>query len=88
MSELDAKAPVAPIPVKKREIFGWAMYDFANSSYVTVVITVLYGPFFVEQIVPAASEMRDTYWSLAMVASTIVVHSPAGITGPQDTEIK
>lgn len=72
MSELDAKAPIAPIPVKKREIFGWAMYDFANSSYVTVVITVLYGPFFVEQIVPAASEMRDTYWSLAMVASTIV----------------
>jgi UMF1 family MFS transporter len=23
--------------VRKREVFGWAMYDFANSGYTTVV---------------------------------------------------
>ena len=59
-------------PVKKREIFGWAMYDFANSSYTTVVITVIYSAFFVQHIVPAGSEARDTYWSIAMIASTII----------------
>jgi MFS transporter, UMF1 family len=25
--------------VRKREVFGWAMYDCANSGYTTVVIT-------------------------------------------------
>ena len=33
------------------EIGGWAFFDFANSSYVTVVITVIYAPFFAEHIV-------------------------------------
>ena len=66
------------IPVKKREIFGWAMYDFANSSYTTVVISLLYSSFFVAHIVPADSGSRDTYWSIAMVSSTLlaIVLSP------------
>ena len=59
-------------PARKREIFGWAMYDFANSSYVTVVISLLYSGFFTEHIVPAGSALRDTYWSIAMVTSTIL----------------
>ncbi|MCA9539318.1 MAG: MFS transporter [Myxococcales bacterium] len=64
-------APDVP-PVRKREIFGWAMYDFANSSYTTVVISVVYSAFFVAHIVPAESTARDTYWSVAMIASTVV----------------
>ena len=64
--------------VQKREIFGWAMYDFANSSYTTVVISLLYSSFFTTYIVPAGSEVRDSYWSIAIVASTIlaIVLSP------------
>ena len=27
--------------VRKREVFGWAMYDFANSGYTTVVLTAV-----------------------------------------------
>ncbi len=59
-------------PVKKREIFGWAMFDFANSSYTTVVITAVYSAFFTEVVVPAGSTARDSYWSLAMVLSTSI----------------
>lgn len=29
--------------VRKREVFGWAMYDFANSGYTTVVLTAVFG---------------------------------------------
>jgi UMF1 family MFS transporter len=29
----------------RRELFGWAMYDWANSGYQTTVITVLSGPY-------------------------------------------
>jgi UMF1 family MFS transporter len=60
------------VPVKRREIFGWAMFDFANSSYTTVVISVVYSAFFVGYIVPEGSAIRDTYWSLAMTLSTLL----------------
>ena len=62
----------AAVPVQKREIFGWAMYDFANSSYTTVVISIVYAAFFTEHIVPAGSTARDTYWALGIVASTVL----------------
>ncbi len=59
-------------PVTKKEVFGWAMFDFANSSYTTVVITVLYSKFFVGHIVPADSAVRQSYWSLAIILSTVI----------------
>ncbi len=62
---------IAKLPVKKREIFGWAMYDFANSSYTTVVITVIYGAFFTSHIVPEG-QSKDTFWAIAIVLSTIL----------------
>ena len=58
--------------VKKREIFGWAMYDFANSSYTTVITSLVYAAFFTDYIIPAESSVRDSYWSLALVISTII----------------
>lgn len=71
---MDAPAAAARriIPVTRREIFGWAMFDFANSSYTTVVITVVYGTFFVGYIVPPGSAARDSYWSLAIILGTLV----------------
>jgi UMF1 family MFS transporter len=71
-------------PVTKREIFGWAMFDFANSSYTTVVVTVVYSAFFVGYIVPPGSAIRDSYWSIAIILSTLLalVLSPlAGAIG-------
>ncbi len=70
--------PPPPLPVRKREIFGWAMYDFANSSFTTVVISVVYSAFFTSWIVPAGSTVRDSWWSVAIVASTVlaIVLSP------------
>ena len=29
----------------RREIFGWAMYDWANSAFSTTVVTVFFGPY-------------------------------------------
>lgn len=59
-------------PIQKREIFGWAMYDFANSSYTTVVITYIYSAFFISTIIPKESTLQDTYWSIAIVISTFL----------------
>jgi UMF1 family MFS transporter len=40
----------------RREIFGWAMYDWANSAYVTTVSTVLLGPYITALAQAAAGE--------------------------------
>src|SRR5512139_2096994 len=34
------------MPVRKREIFGWAMYDFANSSFATTILAVIFNQYF------------------------------------------
>ncbi len=36
--------------VKFREVWAWSMYDFANSAYTTVVITAVFGAYFVAGI--------------------------------------
>ena len=43
----------------KRTIFGWAMYDWANSAYITIFGAVI-GAFFTGTIMP-----DDTYWGLS-----------------------
>src|SRR3972149_2364161 len=40
-----ANATLAVQPNDKREIFGWAMYDWANSAFSTTVGTVFLGPY-------------------------------------------
>ena len=58
-------------PVQKREIFGWAMYDFANSSYTTVVVSFIYSAFFVSYIVPPElAHMKNTFWAVSVAIST------------------
>ncbi|MEK7277447.1 MAG: MFS transporter [Chloroflexota bacterium] len=40
-----AAATATPVANDKREIFGWTMYDWANSAFSTTVITVFMGPY-------------------------------------------
>ena len=58
--------------VKKREVFGWAMYDFANSGYTTVVITAVYAAYFVGGIAQKA-EWATFVWTLALSISYAIV---------------
>jgi UMF1 family MFS transporter len=39
-------SPHRPLAVKKREIFGWAMYDFANSAFATTILAVIFNQYF------------------------------------------
>src|SRR3954462_7866555 len=58
--------------VRKREVFGWAMYDFANSGYTTVVITAVFAAYFVTGIAQKA-EWATFAWTLALSISYAVV---------------
>jgi UMF1 family MFS transporter len=41
---------IAPSRVPRREVFAWATYDIANSTYATVVATAIYNAYFVNVV--------------------------------------
>ncbi len=50
----------SPLPVNdKHEIFGWAMYDWANSAFSTTVGTVFLGPYLASITAQAAKAYAD-----------------------------
>ena len=58
--------------VRKREVFGWAMYDFANSGYTTVVITAVFAAYFVGGVAEKA-EWATFAWTAALSISYAIV---------------
>ena len=60
-----------------RKIFNYALYDFANSSFTTIVITFIFSTYFAQQIVKD-SVLGQSYWGWAIGASGFAV----AIVGP------
>lgn len=58
--------------VRSREVFGWAMYDFANSGYTTVVLTAVFASYFVG-VVASGAPWATFVWTLALSVSHAVV---------------
>ncbi|MGA1465688.1 MAG: MFS transporter, partial [Balneolaceae bacterium] len=68
----------------KREIFGWAMFDFANQAYTLLIITVIFPVLFTTVIVgDAESEYRlgNLLWSVALSISYFLVVLSGPILG-------
>lgn len=61
-----------PGPVNKREIFGWACFDFANSAFTTVIITVVYAVYF-QNVVAQGARNAPAWWGGALAVSQLVV---------------
>lgn len=79
MSNLPAGVPVGE-PVAEggaakadnRAIAAWCLYDFANSSFATVVVTFVYATFFTGAI--AANDIEGTaLWSRGVAITAVVV---------------
>jgi UMF1 family MFS transporter len=52
-------------------IWAWALYDWANSSFTTLVVTFVYATYFVQAMAP--DEVTGTlWWSRAVAASAIL----------------
>jgi UMF1 family MFS transporter len=70
------KSALAP-EVKLREVWAWSMYDFANSAYTTVVITAVFGAYFVSAV--AGNAPWATFaWTCALSVSYAAIL----VTGP------
>ncbi len=66
--------------VRKRELWAWAMYDFANSGYTTVVITAVFSAYFVA-VVAADAPWATFAWTLALSVSYALVMLTAPLIG-------
>ncbi|MCP1313622.1 MFS transporter [Halomonas sp. 707D7] len=68
----------------RREIFGWAMFDFANQAYTLLIITVVFGELFTTVIVGDRGDgfrLANFLWSLALAASYLMVVVSAPLCG-------
>ena len=62
------------------EVFGWAMYDFANSGYTTVVITAVFNAYFVSAV--AGNRPWATFaWTLTLSLSYAAIILTAPLVG-------
>ena len=57
---------------------SWCLFDFANSSYTTLIMTVVYSVYFRDAIVGAADNRGDRLWGVAnfLAMAIVAVSSP------------
>jgi len=60
-----------------REVWAWSMYDFANSAYTTVVITAVFGAYFVGAVAGNAA-----WATFAWTAALSLSYAAILLTGP------
>lgn len=56
----------------KKELFGWVMFDFANSSFITVIVTVVFSAYFVSHVV-GDEVLGVKYWGWGLALSNLIV---------------
>jgi UMF1 family MFS transporter len=66
MSLVDPRALKEGVP--RREVFAWAMYDFANSGYTTVVLTAVFNAYFVG-VVADGARWATLAWTVTLSVS-------------------
>jgi UMF1 family MFS transporter len=66
--------------VRPREVVSWAMYDFANSGYTTVVITAVFNAYFVAEVAGRAP-WATFAWTAALAASQALIMLTAPLIG-------
>lgn len=75
-----SRAPLLAPGVRPREVLAWAMYDFANSGYTTVVITAVFNAYFVA-VVAGAAPWATLLWTATLAVSYAAVMLTAPLLG-------
>ncbi len=72
-----------------KEVFVWTLYDFANTAFSVIVVTVVYAVYFKKHIVSDEiinifgfdRNPGDLYWGVAGAVSMLIVAVSAPIIG-------
>jgi UMF1 family MFS transporter len=65
----------------RSEIAAWCLYDFADSSFTTLIVTVSYALYFRGVVAVELGARADFYWGLSIAASMLTVALMAPILG-------
>jgi UMF1 family MFS transporter len=65
--------------VEKREVWAWAMFDFANSGYTTVVITAVFNAYFVASVAGNAPWATLAWTSALAVSYALIMATAPGL---------
>ena len=72
---------VRTIPVGRRELWAWCLYDFANSSFTTLIVTVAYSVYFVQVVARDLGQdgtaERVWFWGYAISMLIVALLSPS-----------
>src|SRR3972149_2700912 len=74
------RAAALAADVSPREVWAWSMYDFANSAYTTVVITAVFGAYFVGAVA-AGAPWATFAWTAALSVSYAAILVTAPLVG-------
>jgi UMF1 family MFS transporter len=66
--------------VRPAEVFAWAMYDFANSGYTTVVLTAVFNTYFVA-VIAGNAPWATFAWTAALSVSYACILLTAPVLG-------
>nr|WP_322348724.1 MFS transporter [Orrella marina] len=66
--------------VRPSEVFGWALYDFANSGYTTVVLTAVFSAYFVG-VVAGGESLGTLLWTVTLSLSNLLVMLTVPVIG-------
>jgi UMF1 family MFS transporter len=70
-----------PAPPSRLAVSSWCLFDFANSSYTTLIMTVVYSVYFRDAVVSATDNRGDRLWGLANFLAMAVVALTSPILG-------
>ena len=59
-------------PDDRKAVWGWALYDFANSAYTTLIVTFIYAVYFTQEIAPDGIT-GTALWSRGVTVTAFVV---------------
>jgi len=58
-------------PATKKEVFSWCLYDFANSAFTTIIVTVGYSVYFTQVV--ARDHQPESWWGWGYGISMLVI---------------
>ena len=64
----------------KKQVLLWSLYDFANQPFTTIIVTFIYGAFFVKVIAPNP-QIGTAMWGNAIAITAIIVAILSPILG-------
>jgi UMF1 family MFS transporter len=65
----------------RKAVAAWCLFDFANSSYTTLIVTVAYSVYFRDVVVGAADNRGDRLWGIANFIAMAVVALTSPVLG-------